>query len=306
MNVSKSPLRRVSALVAGSLIGLAGVAVFAAPAQAHHGVVGGSSSCDQVTGEWVVKWVVDTYGSQKGNQVKFTKVEKTSDTPIDGGEIVENGPWQQSNKQLTGTQRVAGSAKSAGLKLTILWNNEYSAEASGSVPLEGECTPPKQETPSTSPSPSPSESTPETEEPPVSIPEEVPAKPIFEETCDTITIGVDNTDNKTPFTVDYKTSKGETRKLVVEAGKKGSETFSANKGFKVDVTFTVEYKGKIYSESGTIAWTEPKDCDDAGQGGGLPVTGAAAGGVAAGAAGLLAIGGALFFVARRRKVKFTA
>jgi hypothetical protein len=41
-------------------------------------------------------------------------------------------------------------------------------------------------------------------------------------------------------------------------------------------------------------------------GGGLPVTGAAAGSIAGGAALLLAIGGVLFVMARRRKVKFTA
>ena len=38
----------------------------------------------------------------------------------------------------------------------------------------------------------------------------------------------------------------------------------------------------------------------------LPVTGAATGSIAAGAAVLLAIGGGLFFMARRRKLKFTA
>jgi LPXTG-motif cell wall-anchored protein len=43
-----------------------------------------------------------------------------------------------------------------------------------------------------------------------------------------------------------------------------------------------------------------------GNNGNLPKTGAAAGGIAAGAAALLAIGGFLFIMARRRKVKFTA
>jgi len=52
----------------------------------------------------------------------------------------------------------------------------------------------------------------------------------------------------------------------------------------------------------TIKYKAPSDCD----GGGLPVTGAAAGGIAAGAVALLAVGGFLFFMARRRKVKFTA
>jgi LPXTG-motif cell wall-anchored protein len=46
--------------------------------------------------------------------------------------------------------------------------------------------------------------------------------------------------------------------------------------------------------------------DSTGSGGGLPVTGAAAGTIAAAAALLLAVGAVLFAVSRRRKVKFTA
>ncbi|AGL20423.1 hypothetical protein [Actinoplanes sp. N902-109] len=45
--------------------------------------------------------------------------------------------------------------------------------------------------------------------------------------------------------------------------------------------------------------------EDSEGGGGLPVTGAAAGSIAAGALVLLAAGGVLFWLARRRKVKFT-
>jgi LPXTG-motif cell wall-anchored protein len=46
--------------------------------------------------------------------------------------------------------------------------------------------------------------------------------------------------------------------------------------------------------------------DTNGSGGGLPVTGAAAGTIAGAAALLLVVGAVLFVMSRRRKVKFTA
>ena len=64
-------------------------------------------------------------------------------------------------------------------------------------------------------------------------------------------------------------------------------------------------------DSSPIAWEKPADCTP-GQGGGdkdepsLPLTGAATGGIIAGAVVLLAAGAALFVVARRRRVRFTA
>ena len=69
---------------------------------------------------------------------------------------------------------------------------------------------------------------------------------------------------------------------------------------------TVAVEG-FEDDAETIAYEQPADCDTEGSGGGtLPVTGAAAGGIAGGAGLLLALGGVLFFMARRRKVKFTA
>ena len=54
------------------------------------------------------------------------------------------------------------------------------------------------------------------------------------------------------------------------------------------------------------SYQRPPGCDTGGTGGGLPITGAAAGSIAAGAGLLLGLGAALFVIARRRKVKFTA
>jgi LPXTG-motif cell wall-anchored protein len=128
--------------------------------------------------------------------------------------------------------------------------------------------------------------------------------PIVKSDCTTLVIGIDNPANGPTWTLTYETSKGEKRQDVVKPGQKKTETFSAVPGFSVKLTLAVTYKGKTYSDFTTLTYQKPSDCG--GAGGGLPVTGAAAGGIAGGAAGLLAIGAVLFVMARRRKVRFTA
>jgi len=131
-------------------------------------------------------------------------------------------------------------------------------------------------------------------------------KPIVKMDCDTITIGMDNPKDGLEWTMGFETSKGEKRQITVAPGEKKTEMFSAKEGFKVKVTLTVTFEGKKYSDWTDIDYVKPADCDSSGNAGGLPVTGAAAGGIAGGAAVLLAIGVVLFVMARRRKVKFTA
>jgi LPXTG-motif cell wall-anchored protein len=298
VNVSKSPLRRAAALAAGSLIGIAGAVAFASPALAHHSNVSGTSEC--INGEWVVDWKATAIGDGKqGREFKWVKVEFSSTTnKVDNEDLSVNGKWHPSDIPLTGKQRVPGAEKSATLSVEAVWNNEAKDSQPGTytVNFSGVCEKPSEPETPTEP------------ETPVEIPKDVKAKPFFEMDCDTIEIGVDNTmGNETPFTVEYETSKGEKRTLVVKPGERKGEKFSATEGFSVDVTFSVEFKGKTYTTSGNVPWEQPAEgCDDGEGGGDLPLTGAAAGGVAAGAAGLLAVGAAMFFVARRRKVKFTA
>ena len=108
------------------------------------------------------------------------------------------------------------------------------------------------------------------------------------------------------FKLHLKTSKGEVRDLVVKPGEKKVETFSATPGFKVELTWEATVGKKTYSGTETLKYELPEGCDSQGEGGGLPLTGAAAGSIAGGAGVLLAVGAGLFFMARRRKVKFTA
>ncbi|MEU4156550.1 LPXTG cell wall anchor domain-containing protein [Actinoplanes sp. NPDC026670] len=321
MNVSKSPLRRVSALAAGSLIGLAGVAVFATPAFAHHSNISGVANC--VDGNWVVDWTVNAIGGDyPGQMATFTTVDiAPAGTTLSNPSLAIGGEPIPAGVPITAKQIVPGDAKGASVSLVAKWTNpDYfdGRVTTGNVDFEGECKPgtPTDEpsTPTDEPSTPTDEPSTPTDEPstpseePSKPPtlEDVPAEPTYEVTCDTMEIGADNRENATPITIEYETSKGEKRTLVVKPGESKAEKFSATEGFSVKVTYTVEYKGTTFTSTLEIPFEAPAEgCDD-GEGGGLPVTGAAAGGVAAGAAGLLAIGGALFFVARRRKVKFTA
>ncbi|WP_433791824.1 LPXTG cell wall anchor domain-containing protein [Actinoplanes sp. CA-252034] len=330
MNVSKSPLRRVSALAAGSLVGLAGVAVFATPAFAHHSTIAGTTEC--VEGNWVVDWTVNAIGGGTPDQTAtFTTVDVyPAKTTLDNPKLVVNGAPIRAGEPIKAKQVVPGDAKEASLSLVAKWDNPSYFDGkvtTGNVFFNEECKkseePPTDEpstptdepsTPTDQPSTPTDEPSTPTDEPstPAGEPskpptlEDVPAEPTYEVTCDTVEIGADNRKNETPITIEYETSKGEKRKLVVEPGESKAEKFSATEGFSVKVTYTVEYKGTTFTNTYEVPWEQPAEgCDD-GEGGGLPVTGAAAGGVAAGAAGLLVIGGALFFVARRRKVKFTA
>ncbi|MDG4769675.1 cell wall anchor protein [Solwaraspora sp. WMMD792] len=131
-----------------------------------------------------------------------------------------------------------------------------------------------------------------------------PAEPegIIESTCDQLIFTINNPEDGETITVDFVPNEGDTLTVTVGPGESGVAEFDAFEG--LEVTPVVE---GFEDESEAFAWELPEDCDTGGEGGGsLPVTGAAAGGLAAGAVALLAIGGVLFYLARRRRVTFTA
>jgi hypothetical protein len=113
--------------------------------------------------------------------------------------------------------------------------------------------------------------------------------------CDSLTIEITNPleDEAIEATV---TSGEVTETVTIEPGETGEVTIDAEEGTIATVT--------IGGESLDIAWEEPDGCD--GGGGGLPVTGAPTGIVIGAALALLAVGGGLFLLARRRRVTFTA
>jgi hypothetical protein len=308
VNLLKSQLRRTTAVAAGSLLGLAAIAVFAAPASAHKPAAEGKPTC--VTDEgWAIDWTVRN---------KFHKADATAlsveATDQDGNKLEVTGDltapgtvFNKSGDKVTGGTKVTDAdVEKVTLTVVLRWTDRYENKPVTATVQKGDvCEVPENPEPSTSAS---VPSTPPSEEPEIPTPslpgEPSLFEPVFDETCDTITVGIDNPADGLEWTLGYRTSKGETREVVVKPGEKKTETFSATEGFSIELTLTVTVEGETVSESTTIAYEQPGDCD--GEGGGLPVTGAAAGGIAGGAAALLGVGALLFFMARRRKLKFTA
>jgi LPXTG-motif cell wall-anchored protein len=291
----KSRFRRTTAIVAGAFIGLAGAVALVSPASAHHTSLVGVTDCLE-NGGWKVDWTLTPIEAPIEGQI--TKVTETA-----GGSdltTIKVGTPVPTSGKITDTQSFDKATTEVTLKVEVTWfyenqdlsrknhggnypkhNVVYTTEANVKAPAD--C--PQPSTPPTTTPPAPGEPT-----------------PILEEDCTTITIGLDNPADGKTITLDFKTSKGETRTTVIKPGEKKTEKFSAVPGFTVTVTPT----GFEGHGAETIAYEKPADCDTAGSGGGLPVTGAAAGTIAGGAGLLLAIGAVLFVVSRRRKVKFTA
>lgn len=288
MNLLKSPRRRVSAVLAGAVIGMAGVVAFAAPASAHSPTIGGAQTCLK-DGHWTIDWSV---GNDYPADAYIKSLELTNGATITGpvtektdghGAVIKANSADNPADQVHGTTTVSDDVNSVTLTVWLTWpadNYENSHEKTIYKPED--CT-----APSTPPS-----------TPPPSTPGE--PTPILSQDCTTMTVGLSNPANGETITLHFKTSKGEARTDVIKPGESKSEKFSAVPGF----TVTLTADGIEGSE--TVAYQKPANCSTGGEGGGLPVTGPAAGGIAGGAALLLIAGGVLFFVARRRKVKFTA
>ncbi len=326
MNLLKSPLRRTTAAIGGALIGLTGALVFASPAGAHHPIVSVGTRCASADGSWQVTWHV--LNSERDVPGKIRELVSDPNVAIDGFAVGTEFPVR-SGGVIKGTQKFEAGVESATLMLKGEWvrdgqvivNDGFHPEAIGRVskPKKKCDEPPASPSPSpSSPSPSPSESpsaspsvspsaspsTPTSPSPSPSVPAEEPGipQPIIDGDCTSMTIGMDNPADGMPLTLTFETSKGEKRTLEIAPGEKKTEKFSATEGFTVKITLTID--GESASE--TVEFQKPDDCDAGSGGGELPLTGAAAGSIAGGAGALLALGGVLFFLARRRKVKFTA
>jgi LPXTG-motif cell wall-anchored protein len=148
--------------------------------------------------------------------------------------------------------------------------------------------------------------------------------------CDgAVDVNLSNTGEQTKYPVDFTVRAGEfTQTVTVAPGKGETVRVPAGRG---PITVTADGMKDV-----TYEWQRPENCPPPGDGGGdpgdgngdggdgegdgggsgtgggagdddggLPVTGAAAGTIAAGAAVLLIGGGVLFVVARRRRVTFT-
>lgn len=290
MNLLKSRFRRSTAVAAGVFLGLAGAVALVSPASAHTPSVTGSTDCVK-DGKWTIDWSI---GNDYRTDAKLLKIE--TDHGSVSGAITEADkvvPAYSSNKpeaQVHGTTTVDDGVGSVTVSVWLRWSDYQTPQ---NKPQTYKVHKPENCKPTTPPT-----------TPPATTPPATPGAPTptLEQDCTTITIGLDNPANGNEVTLKFKTSKGEERTTVIKAGENKSEKFSAVPGFTVTVTPT----GIKGAGPETIAYQKPADCDTSGSGGGLPVTGAAAGTIAGGAGILLIAGAVLFFMSRRRKVKFTA
>ncbi|MFI7547361.1 cell wall anchor protein [Actinoplanes sp. NPDC049599] len=115
--------------------------------------------------------------------------------------------------------------------------------------------------------------------------------------CEAVAVLVTNPQGAIPAqaTVVYG---DESKQVTVAPGTSERVLFPAGEATQATVTFE-----GLNIEPITVTINKP-DCGG-GEGGGLPVTGAATGAITGGAAALLVAGGVLFLVARRRRITFT-
>jgi hypothetical protein len=229
--------------------------------------------------------------------------------------------------ELQGVQTLGAGDQYAKIQVSVMWPGAFKTDSSEKIykPTE-KCkpttppttTPPTKPTPTKPTTPPTTEptTTPPTTEPTTTPPTTVEPSPtspvtepefVYEPTCDTVTVGITIPEDwkDGDITVVFTTSEGDSKTIVGKVGETTTVEFPAVDG----MTITAAPEG-FEDEGATITYEQPADCDTAGGGGGeepsLPLTGAAAGGIAGGAALLLAFGAGLFFMARRRQVKFTA
>lgn len=306
MKPPKLSLGRPLALLGATILGLAAALAVAAPASAHHSIIDGTG-CALANGDVKVTWTVNN--SETEFEGKITDLSTPSGAPITGIAVGDVIP-KQGEGSLTGEQTVP-AGKEAKLTIKAVWDlgdSQHTDERTATATITGNCaepspSPSESESPSPSPSesesPSPAPSPSESESPAPSPTPSEPGEPIFglDVTCDELVFIIENPANGISFTVTLTSEKGVVQELEAIPGQTTSVSFEAYEGLEVTPSI-----GDVKDEP--VPWTEPAGCD--GEGGGLPVTGVAAGGLAAGAALLLAVGAGLFLVARRRRIRFTA
>jgi LPXTG-motif cell wall-anchored protein len=256
VNPLKSRLQRTTAVLAGTVLGVAGAVALAAPASAHHTTVTGTTACTP-SGDWTVTWKVVNSESNKVGTVKdvvVTPAGKPVTTIVVDAEIPKGG-------EIVGTQALSKDDATASLKVLVKWLTKANGYPDNNPPKswdEASVNRPEYCTPTTVPP----TTVPPTTVPPTTVPPTtVPPTTVPPTTVPPTTVPPTTTPATTPPT--------------------------------------------------TVPPTTSPTPDAPGGGGGgdtptLPKTGVALGGVVGGAALLLAVGVGLFFLARRRRVKFTA
>ena len=239
MKLLKSKLRRTTAVVAGAIIGLGGVAFFASPASAHHSNVSGKAVCDTTTGEWTVNWSVDTVDYPESvKKFGLNLVEATPNAlepATDHAQQIEQSakgdyPYTAS-ATITGVQKVPGNARKATLTVQATWDNTYTETTpqKGTVVFDGKCGPVRTPKPSAQ----------------------------LASDCDGVTVTLANGEGATAdarFTI--KGSEGYKKNFVVQ---KGGDALPVTIPAKNAASIVVTARG---SDQPILEgkWEQPKDC----------------------------------------------
>lgn len=301
MNLSVKKLRRSATVIGGAIAGLGVVAAMATPALACEPIIKATNVCANADGTWVIDWSVTATDSGIGGEI--TAIDKTpTDSVLTGIELNKVIP---ANGALTGTQTMKATDEKASIQVTAKFHLKDGDIFS---PRDSEwinkptwrCTPPSSSAPATtSPTPKPSVTT-----TPPSVPETTPEY-VYGETCTTLTVGV-----KVPKdwgqseTVTFKPSTGAAKTVTAKPGETKTVDFPASKNLTVTATPKSNPK-----QAATITYKAPGDCTSAApssSGPVLAITGSSSAPLAGGAIALVLVGGGAFFLARRRKMKFTA
>jgi uncharacterized protein (TIGR04145 family) len=308
VNLFTTKLRRTATVVGGVITGLSVMAAMATPALACDTLVTGVPSCLTDDG-WTVTWSVQNEYHPEAI-VRSVQLDGTEVTGGIGDIQVKKTIAVDKSETLTGVSKFPKGDKTHSLNVELQWKGDDGDftgptdwTAAEVQPATEHCTP-STSAPSSS---APTTTAPTTTPPAVPLPSEsVPVLPneIYKADCSSVTIGLDNTNTPIEYKLTLKPKTGNTQKLDIKPGEKKSAKFAVSgSNFYVNLTVVAIYKGKTSPpETAAVPYEKPASCSSDV----LAVTGSSTGPLAGGAIAILLLGGGLFFMARRRKLKFTA
>jgi LPXTG-motif cell wall-anchored protein len=339
VNRSRLSLRRPLAVLGATFVGIAAALAVSAPASAHEAILSGDYKCLS-SGQWEVTWILASRNTDQTATLEAVAYEPANP---DAEDIVE-GATLKPGEKLTETVLLPGDAESAGLFVGATFANGHKATADQFLEFEGDCKKEdegEQKSPSVAfealcdgsvdvilHNPTREAVTFTVDGKEIEVPAESsdavnvtvddtgeivvtwgedgkvvgrafePACPTIAGTfsCEQLIVEMANPAGGRAFEITLEPEGGAKETIGVEAGESVTREYDATEGFSVRVT--------AFGVTDTFVWEQPEDCDE--EAPILPVTGAAAGSMAAGAALLLAVGAGLFLVARRRRIRFTA
>ncbi|RZU49803.1 LPXTG-motif cell wall-anchored protein [Krasilnikovia cinnamomea] len=143
----KTSLHRTATVLAGALIGLAGLTVAATPASAHASSVKGDSVCNAATGKRDITWTLtnDWGGDATVSDLALipgVKAETAEHNELKNGVVIPRRSHHVDGKAVF-TQSAEGDITDASISFTAHWDDEYSdRNNSYKLRFDGPCAPP--------------------------------------------------------------------------------------------------------------------------------------------------------------------